>query len=365
MQYPRIVLARVSGQHVVLGEGTYGITLSGFVQFDKDSGLTPAAIKLSKSGDRQESSLEDEYDVLKHLTSDYVPEVYVATAAEGLDVPRLPPRTDLLAMELLGRPLSRAFDKLADPEARELALCLVGDRLFRALDFLARRGIIHRDLKPENLLLPLDGNLEGFKLADFGFSCSEQRVLDTLKASEKLDPDCSFVGSTRYASLIVHMGHPPSYASDFESGLFVLFWLFHGSLPWQKNKLKECNSYLDKGAFESIRSEESLFSGVKRAFPYETRVGYLKKRVSSKQLIQGQWLPPQERRVLSSEFGTLSETVKLRIQESSELWNQKKRPCFEKPNYQDARVLLKRVKDRILARRKQRELKNIGLAKAH
>jgi eukaryotic-like serine/threonine-protein kinase len=115
------------------------------------------------------------------------------------------------------------------------AVCWIGSRLARGLDYAHRRGVLHRDVKPANVLLTAEPSP---KLADFNISFSAKVVGTT--------PDAYFGGSLAYMSPEQLEASDDSHARsaddlDARSDLYslgVLLWeLLTGSRPFAEDRL--------------------------------------------------------------------------------------------------------------------------------
>lgn len=111
------------------------------------------------------------------------------------------------------------------------AVCWLGAKIARALDYAHRLGVLHRDVKPANILITPEGSP---KLADFNISFSSKVAGAT--------PAAYFGGSLAYMSPeqleACHPGHPRSPEeldgrSDVYSLGIVLWELLTGSRPFR------------------------------------------------------------------------------------------------------------------------------------
>jgi serine/threonine protein kinase len=115
------------------------------------------------------------------------------------------------------------------------AVCWIGSRLARGLDYAHRRGVLHRDIKPANVLLTAEPSP---KLADFNISFSTKVAGAT--------PAAYFGGSLAYMSPeqleACNKAHPRS-AEDLDGrsdlySLGVLLWeLLTGHRPFSEENL--------------------------------------------------------------------------------------------------------------------------------
>jgi eukaryotic-like serine/threonine-protein kinase len=115
------------------------------------------------------------------------------------------------------------------------AVCWLGSRLARGLDYAHRRGVLHRDVKPANVLLTAEPSP---KLADFNISFSAKVAGAT--------PAAYFGGSLAYMSPeqleACNSSHPRS-ADDLDArsdlySLGILLWeLLTGTRPFSEENL--------------------------------------------------------------------------------------------------------------------------------
>jgi len=111
-----------------------------------------------------------------------------------------------------------------------------------AIEELHSIGFVHRDIKPSNFLVQKNGTETRIVIIDFGIC----RAFKT-SSGEIREPreNCTFRGTTRYASLRAHDEEEQSPRDDLESWLYLVIEFMSGQLPWamyrkaDKEKVKE------------------------------------------------------------------------------------------------------------------------------
>ena len=162
--------------------------------------------------------------------------VYAALAGKA-GVPRVhafrkDSRHRYLVMDRLGDNLHTVLMK---SPARRLPLkyvCVVGIRILNRLEALHKSGFVHRDVKPQNFLLSAAGDPSDIWAVDFGL------------AKAYRDPSGNHIpyrsnkrgltGTPRFASTFAQRGEENGRRDDLESLMYVLAFLYHGELPWQR-----------------------------------------------------------------------------------------------------------------------------------
>lgn len=93
---------------------------------------------------------------------------------------------------------------------------------------------MHGVVKPENVFLGTLANVEEKKLflVDLGLETHWQDSSASLHLEYDQRPYV-FRGTTRYASVLVHIGRTSRRRDDLESLAYTLIFLLHGWLPWQ------------------------------------------------------------------------------------------------------------------------------------
>lgn len=133
-------------------------------------------------------------------------------------------------MELLGPSLEKVF-KDAGRKLPAKAAIDIGIQLLRLIETLHTKNYIHRDIKPDNFATSLSDSLKNIYMIDFGLAKAYRNVTSGLHIPYR--DNRSFTGTARYASVNTHIGIEQSRRDDIEAFIYILVYLFKGSLPWQ------------------------------------------------------------------------------------------------------------------------------------
>ena len=134
-----------------------------------------------------------------------------------------------LIMDLYGPSLESLFHE----HKRKLSLktvLMLAVKILGQIEELHSHGIIHRDIKPDNFLMSLDLESDIFMI-DFGLAKFYKNV-ETGQHIQYRDKK-KLTGTSRYMSLSTHLGIEQSRRDDLESFIYMLIYLYRGSLPWQ------------------------------------------------------------------------------------------------------------------------------------
>jgi len=106
----------------------------------------------------------------------------------------------------------------------------IGIQVIQRLQYLHSKELIHRDIKPENLLVDSSDNLFKIYLIDYSFC---KRYITNGKHIDQKHIK-SLIGNLQFMSCNVHNYIEPSRRDDLESVVYLLVWLYYGTLPWLK-----------------------------------------------------------------------------------------------------------------------------------
>ena len=102
----------------------------------------------------------------------------------------------------------------------------IGNKMFSILRSIHLQGFVHRDVKPDNFIITIERQVY---LIDFGLSktFSFDNVVERKTTEGR-------IGSLNYMSRRAHKRMEIQPSDDIESLGYSLFFLFTGSLPWEK-----------------------------------------------------------------------------------------------------------------------------------
>lgn len=112
----------------------------------------------------------------------------------------------------------------------EKTVCMIGMQAIEIIKFIHNKGYIHRDIKPESFMSGFDENARKIFLQNFKTATP---YLDIHKKHKKFGKAKHMIGTTRFASVNLHLGNELSRRDDMESLGYMACYFLKGSLPWQ------------------------------------------------------------------------------------------------------------------------------------
>jgi serine/threonine protein kinase len=122
-----------------------------------------------------------------------------------------------MVMELLGSSLK---------EVNKSTIQLIGIQIINRLEFIHSKQLIHRDVKPDNFLFGIYKNEDILYIIDFGF-CKTYINNGIHIHNKKRD---HILGTPNFISIRVSEGEEPSRRDDLESVVYILYYLWNGTI---------------------------------------------------------------------------------------------------------------------------------------
>ncbi len=224
----------VAGKYQLLkkiGEGSFGkILLAKDINTNKEFAVKIMALDHSTMVENEVTV----YEKLKEVSS--IPTLY-ESGIEG--------KFNYIVMDLLEQSVEELHKNYGDQMSLKVVLHLA-QQMLTIVEQIHAYGIIHRDLKPANFLLKTNAqNISELYLIDFGLAkcfLDEKGRHCAIKTNEQI------VGTQRYMSINTHQGLTASRRDDLESLGYIMLFLYHGQLSWQKQaSVMELKQKLDYG----------------------------------------------------------------------------------------------------------------------
>ena len=253
-----------------LGKGGFGMVFTAVeINSDGTQGLK-VAVKVEDVSKTRRPQLEYEYRVYRSLmkkTCQRIPQVYKFAFEVGGKQ-----SLNGLIMERLGVNIQQIFDSYRQdvkngvrkrPFTRS-EVFMVADQALECLKAIHTCGFLHRDIKPENFCVKKEDS-NRLCIVDFGLS-KRFRTKDGKHIPYKTKK--GLLGTPRYTSIRCHEGSEQSRRDDLESFLYMILYLFHSRLPWQKTRHKNKKTryaMILKKKLNAVESGE-LFRGLGSSF---------------------------------------------------------------------------------------------------
>lgn len=178
-----------------------------------------------------------------------------------------------LIMQKVGEPLCDDFRNQGDAYTMPMVV-KIGTALLSRLYQLHKIGYIHRDIRPDNVLFGPVSDRRKVYLVDFGIS---QRYLDRNDKnhiSPGTDPEP--VGDVYFAALAFHQGRIHSRKDDMESLMYLIAFLFRGTLPWLGEETRDA-IMKKKSRFTSSKLYKTMPKGYREMWERICSMGFTEK----------------------------------------------------------------------------------------
>lgn len=211
----------------LLGEGSFGKVFLGKVAETNE-------LVAIKSEEHKHNYLSKEGDICKMLTTttgSAVPPVgfskFYWFGCGSLDDKS--DKHKYLVCEALGKSLQELLVKCGGSFSLKTVI-MAGLQILNRMEHLHKNNFIHRDIKPSNFLIGVGAKKNTIYIVDFGLS---KEFCDAQGNHIEFIKHKSYVGTIRYMSINCHKGVETSRRDDMYSFIYMLFFLYFGSLPWQ------------------------------------------------------------------------------------------------------------------------------------
>jgi casein kinase 1 len=201
-----------------IGRGSFGDV---FLAIDKRN-KKKRAMKIENS---LRGSVRHEIEILRELKKcKGVPHLFLATKINEYSA---------MVTSLLGNSLAFYKRKQINQVFSTKTVCMIAIELISILEGIHSRSCVHRDLKPDNVLTSLEAPRGTPTLVLIDYGLSNKFRGEVSKKHIPFQVNCSFVGTSRFASINCHQGIAFSRRDDLESLGYTLVYLLKGRLPWQ------------------------------------------------------------------------------------------------------------------------------------
>jgi len=228
-----------------INSGYFGVVYFGVDLKTNES----VAIKVEKNG----KSVLKEASILSFLHDlKGVPQLFWSGTQNKIDV---------MVISLLGKDLIsylKIFKKFSLK-----TVVMLADQLLNILEAIHNKGVVHQDLKPGNFLMGIGDKHDQCFIVDFGLS-KYYRYSNGTHIPYR--DNKTFLGTSRYASIAAHNGMEVSRKDDLESLIYVLVFLYKGTLPWQYLKVSESEKKIKVGEMKRNMSSEEICKDMPEEF---------------------------------------------------------------------------------------------------
>jgi serine/threonine protein kinase len=199
-----------------LGRGAFGNVVKAF----HCKTLQEVAIKIENRQMSKSLFLLMEQETLQVLQGPGIPR-YIDFFTQG--------ECSYLVTELLGPSIYQRFIK-AGKMFTEKTVLMIADQALTRIELMHSKHYIHRDIKPENFITGLIPNENQIYLIDFGLA--KKYFNESCGMHIPYKEDKAFASTLEFASRNAHLGVQMSRRDDLESLMYMIIYLFKGSLPW-------------------------------------------------------------------------------------------------------------------------------------
>ena len=242
-----------------IGEGTFGSVYFGITLNNNYL----VAIKKIKNENIKIEAFQNEVNIIKELNNEICFAKYFYSEFSK--------KNKIIIQSLLGANL-KELKEFCGGKFPLYTILNIGIELFGRISVIHKHGILHRDLKPSNILY---GNFttsnrkekDSLFIIDFGLS---RKYINHNNKHWNYSITQKFVGTGDYASRHSLNGEKVSRRDDVESIIYILVYLFNGSLPWSDIK----DNYSGSEKYEKIKENmvnidpKSLLNGLPNVFEF-------------------------------------------------------------------------------------------------
>lgn len=209
----------------LLGEGSFGKVYLGKICETNE-------LVAIKSEEHKHDYLSKEGGICKLLTTTTMPPPVGFSKFHWFGSGSLDDKSDkhkYLVCEALGKSLQELLVKCGGSFSLKTVI-MAGLQILNRIEHLHKNNYIHRDIKPSNFLIGVGSKKNTIYIVDFGLS---KEYCDAQGNHIEFIKHKSYVGTIRYMSINCHKGVETSRRDDMYSFIYMLFFLYFGSLPWQ------------------------------------------------------------------------------------------------------------------------------------